>query len=124
MGSTGATRWSCAHDDRLSDGQDTQQRKMITHCIDELPELFLPAGIIGDDLPLVVERSYELIHLALQVRADSQLVIEQDFLESLGSMITNVIERKRIIETRRTSIPPSICSTHRAVRISLSAVRM
>ena len=99
-------------------------RKDCTHRIDELTELFLPLWVVRDNAPFVVICAYEFIHVTLEVRADAQLVIEQNLLESLHRCTGLSQSIPSGHNLGHTSMPPSICSTHRAVRMSLSAVRM
>lgn len=58
-------------------------RKTYTYGVDELPELLLSLRVVYDSFPFIVVRAYKLLHLALEIRADTELVVKEDPLQFL-----------------------------------------
>ena len=97
-----------------------------TYSIGELTEALLLFGIIYDHFPFVEVHSHQFVHLTFEILANAKLIV-QDYLPQFlyeASRPSAVMSQPLEINATLTSIPPSMDSSHRAVRMSLSAVRM
>ena len=88
----------------------------------ELPELLLPFGILSDHRPMTYCQRVLRIEFAHYTHHSSTYVSTSSAISRSRS--SQMPSSSSIMILRSFSIPPSNCSIHRAVRISLSAMRM